>query len=171
MEYNFGESLGVNGVLEMKTICNVTGEVLDTFCDKNVVLNIGKESLLKSFTTLETNQFVINKLTIGNDVGVGGDVLSPIMATANMNQSEMSPLYEVTGEAFTITYPTQTSVRFRALLNGEEVMSNYPTLPNIVYTSAMLTNLGGSAFSYRRFPGRTISSLISVEISWTITLV
>ena len=164
------DDMNIKGVLKIVTKSNETGEILDTFEDNNVVLTVGKEQILKAMTVLDTNIHRVKTLKIGNDVGSTGTVLDPDDATADLTEAAQNPLYEVPDSAFFVTYPSVNSVRFNASLNGVDVMSNYPTLPNIIYTSAVLYTFGGTGVAYRRFPARTISSLISVDITWTLTI-
>jgi hypothetical protein len=164
------ENMNIKGELKIVTKSNETGEILDVFEDHNVILTTGKEEILKAMTVLDTNIHRVKTLKIGNDVGATGTVLAPDDATADLTALDLAELYEVPDSAFFITYPSVNSVRFNASLNGVDVMANYPALPNIVYTSAMLETFGGVGVAYRRFPGRTISSLISVDITWTITI-
>lgn len=164
------DDMNIKGVLKIVTKSNETGEILDTFEDNNVVLTVGKEQILKAMTVLDTNVHRVKTLKIGNDVGATGTVLDPDDATADLTEAAQNPLYEVPNSAFFVTYPSANSVRFNASLNGVDVMSNYPTLPNIIYTSAVLYTFGGTGVAYRRFPARTISSLISVDITWTLTI-
>lgn len=157
------------GELEIITRNIETGEIIDTFKDSNVILTQGKSEILKALTVFDTNIHRVKTIKIGNDVGTG-TVLNPQPATADLTENAQDVLYEVPENAFSVSYPNINSVRFSASLNGLEVMSNYPTLPNIIYTSAVIHTFGNKGIAYRRFPARTISSLISVDIAWTITI-
>lgn len=163
------EGLNMKGELQIVTRCNETGKVLDTFIDNNVILNVGKEMMLKALTLPDVNLYTVKTLKIGSDVG-DGDVLNPEPAVPELTDANLDALYTVPDNAFDIQYPTVNSVRFNAAISGTDVMANYPEVPNIVYTSAMLETFGGFGIAYKRFPGRTISALISVDITWTITI-
>lgn len=147
-----------------------TGVILGEFEEKNVVLTQGIRLILEAFARSTNSQSCAKTIKIGNDTG-SGSLLNPQPAVATLTEANQSVLYETPVEEFFVSYPTQNSVRFLATINGPNVMANYPTLPNIVYTSASLYTMSDKSVTYKRFPARTISSLISVDISWTITLV
>lgn len=146
-----------------------TGEVVGKYCENNIVLNTGKNSILRAMSTTDTNAHTARTIKIGDDVG-SGTVLAPEQPIATLTAANQSVIYEVDPNAIFVSNPSQTSVRFSTTLNGAAVMENFPALPNIVYTSAVLYTYDNTAIAYKRFPGRTISPLISVEISWTLTI-
>ena len=165
---DMNEKSKVRGYVEIVTRCNKTGEILDKYEDNNVILNQGLTEITRAMTVLDTNIHRIKTIKIGNDVG-NGTVLNPQMATVNLTESDQTVLYEVPESAFFVSYIDFKSVRFSASLNGIDVMQQFPTLPNLVYTSAVLYTFGNKGVAFKRFPARTISSLISVDISWTLT--
>lgn len=167
-EYN--ENVGVKGTLKMVFTDTRTNEVVDVFEDTNVFLKQGKHAMLNAFTTLNSNDYQVRTIRIGTDVGTG-DVLEPEMPDDEYTEANQAVLYEVPIEEFFIDYPDDESVRFLATVNGVSVMSAFPSQPNVIYTSASLINQSGNAMAYRRFGARTISSFISVDITWTIRLI
>jgi hypothetical protein len=167
---NANETLSIKGHLEITTTDISTGEVIDTFSEDNIYLNQGKEQLLKAFTTPDSNLFNVKTVVIGDDVGTG-TVLLPEAPSATYTELNQAEVYSVPVENFFATYPTSNSVRFSSTISGDVVMQSYTGQPNVIYTSATLVTTDNKAISYRRFPARTISSLISVSIAWTITIV
>ena len=163
------EDIGMKGTLKMVFRSNETGEVLDVFEDNNVVLNQGKGEILRAFNTLNNNDHKIKSIYIGNDFG-SGTLLAPQEPTNLFTEANQTVVYEVPSNEFFIDYPTSTSVRYLATINGANVMAQYPTQPNVVYTSATLRTQANKAIAYRRFGARTISSLISVDVIWTLTI-
>lgn len=146
-----------------------TGEIVAVYEDDNIFLNQGKAEIFRAFSILDTNDHRVKTIKVGNDVGTG-NALAPSAPTASFTEANQSVVYETPEEEFFVEYPTQTSVRYLATINGANVMALYPTVPNVIYSSAVLYSQAGKALAYRRFPSRTISSLISVDVSWTFTI-
>lgn len=148
----------------------VLGEVVGTYEEKNIVLTQGKGIILRAWADALNASSTVKTIKIGSDVGTG-TILAPQEPTADLTEAAQTVVYETPDAEFFVSYPTSNSVRFLATINGANVMSNYPTLPNVIYTSASITTQDDKSVTYKRFPARTISALISVDISWTITLV
>lgn len=165
----FNESMkGMTGHLQIVTKDIKTGEVIDTFDDDNVYLEQGKTQALKAF--VDGGDFRIKSIYIGDDVGTGS-IMQPEQPSANYTESNQDIVYEVPFEnEFYVTYPTYNQVRFTAAISGPNVMALYPNDPNVVYTSATIRTRDEKAIAYRRFPPRTISELVSVDLIWTLTL-
>lgn len=133
----------------------------------NVILNQTRTALTKCISSA-TPAPVVQTMRIGDDVGEG-TIMEPQEATENLTEIDQTIVYSVPEEEFSVSYPSDRQVTFFATVNGASVMAEYPNSPNVIYTSAVLLTTTGKAFSYKRFPARTISPLISVDISWTIT--
>lgn len=168
MSQDLHTNIEVRGHLSMVFRNTKTGEIVDIFDEPQIVLTQGKGEIIKAMTVRDTNSHSINTIVIGDDVGTG-TIMVPQAPTTNLTEANQNELYTIPTEEFFIEYPTETSVRFSATINGAAVMALYPSQPNIVYTSATLRNLNGKAICYKRFSGRTISSLISVDVTWTLT--
>lgn len=147
----------------------VRGKVVGELDEKNIVLTQGKSLILRAFGEPGHSDYVVKTIKIGNDVG-SGTILAPTPPTANLTEDDQDVVYTTPDEEFFVTFPTATSVRYLATINGANVMAEYPALPNIVYTSASIYTISDQSITYKRFPARTISELISVDITWTITL-
>lgn len=149
---------------------DLNGNIIDVFEEKNIFLTQGKSELFKAFTTAGTSTHLVKTIRIGDDVGTG-DLLNPQEPTAAYTEANQNVKYEVPLNEFFVDYPTANSVRFLATVNGANVMALYPTEANIIYTSATVITQANKAVAYKRFTARTISSLISVDITWTFTIV
>lgn len=157
----------VFGILEITERNTETGEIIFTHKDKNIITSVGMNQIRRSFSDPTHINEYVSTVSLGSDTG-GGTILNPVPPTEAITAAAHTPVYEVPTNEFFISYPTDSSVRFFATVNGNTVMSLYPGSVNVVYTSAMLKTASNKAFCYRRFSGRTISALISVDISWTI---
>jgi len=159
----------ISGDIKIVTKNKKSGEVIDAFEEKNLVVTIGLDQILKALTTKDTNAFVIETISIGDDVG-SGTVMNPEQPQLTYTKNNQNVLYSAPSDLFTISRPTETSVQLYATFDGERVMESYPDSPNIIYTSATIRTVGDEVISYKRFPARTISRLISVDIIWTLNL-
>lgn len=148
----------------------VLGAIVDHFEEKNIVLTQGKGFILRAFADDANSVNTVKTIKIGSDVGTG-TILLPEEPTAALTEADFDEVYETPAPEFFISYPSATSVRFLATINGANVMASYPTQPNVIYTSASIFTNEDKSVTYKRFPARTISALISVDISWTISIV
>lgn len=169
MSDNFNEFIkGMSGQLTIVTRNIETGEIIDQFDDQNVYLDQGKTQALRAF--VDGGDFRIKTIFIGDDVGTG-TIMNPEEPNASYTEANQSIVYEVPAEnEFYVTYPEYNQVRLTAAISGPNVMALYPTDPNVVYTSATIRTRDDRAIAYRRFPPRTISELVSVDLIWTLTL-
>jgi hypothetical protein len=165
---NFNDTTGIKGVFHM-VMKDRDGNIIDEYEDNNVVLTTGKNYILKALSTKDTNLYTIKNITIGNDVGTG-TVMSPTPATDNLTEASQTDVYTTPDLNMTVTYPAARKVTYTAAIDGAVVMASYTTVPNVIYTSATLMTHGGFAIAYKRFTARTISSVISVDISWTLEI-
>ena len=162
------EMKGMTGHLQIVTRNIETGEIIDTFDDQNVYLEQGKTQALRAF--VDGGNFRIKSIYIGSDVGTGS-IMEPEQPNADYTEANQDIVYEVPSEnEFYVTYPAYNQVRLTAAISGPNVMALYPNSPNVVYTSATIRTRDERAIAYRRFPPRTISELVSVDLIWTLTL-
>lgn len=163
------ENVGIIGTYKEVVRDNKTGKIIDVFEKRNIVLDQGISSIWQAMSSANTNSLVLETIKLGDDVGTG-NVTSPEQPSPTYTEANQNVIYSIPVGDVIISYPTSSSVQFFANVNGSVVMQSYPTEPNVVYTSAALYSNVGNAFSYKRFTGRTISSDISVDISWTLSL-
>lgn len=165
----FSNAIKMKGDVAIITREKATGKIIDTYEEKNLVVSVGMDQVLKAITTKDTNNFVIETISIGDDVG-SGTVMNPEQPSTSYSKNNQNVIYSAPSDLFIISRPSETSVQLFATLDGERVMESYPDSPNIIYTSATIRTVGDEVISYKRFPARTISRLISVDIIWTLTL-
>lgn len=71
-----------------------------------------------------------------------------------------------------ITLPDGNTLQVGTLIDGKFVMDTYfPNEVDVVYNSATIRFENDEVFSYKRFPVRTISRLVDVQVIWTFYLV
>jgi hypothetical protein len=68
------------------------------------------------------------------------------------------------------SYPTPTKMTILGNIDGAKVSLLYPTAPNVVMTSATIRTNDGSIIAAKRFPARTVSTVISLDVSWTLEI-
>jgi hypothetical protein len=151
------------------TIKDKDGGIIDEYIDNNIVLTSGKNHILKALSVKDTNLYTVRTVRLGNDVG-SGTLVEPEQPVATMSEDSQNVIYTTPDLSMNVTYPSLTKVTYNAIVDGASVMALFPEVPNIVYTSAAIVTHGGFAIAYKRFPARTISSIISVDISWTLEI-
>lgn len=159
--------LKIIGKVKFTTYDAVSGEILDVYTDNNVITTSGKQSLLQGFVSKNTNLHTIGTIFVGDDYG-SGTLLAPESPTTSYTSASQSVKYEVPSNLVTFTAPATLSMKFMTTIVGSAVMANYPSLPNIVITSATLRNENNVSVAAKRFPARTISSLTNMDIEWTL---
>lgn len=145
-----------------------TGEIVDTFEEKNVITDYAYNLLIRLISESGQAPSIIQTLSIGTDVGSGTSV-TPEQPTSAITMADHTQLYQVPNANFLHRFPTGRSVEFYGTIVGTDVMALFPSQTSVVYNSAVLVTADNNAFSYKRFSGRTISDILSVEISWTIS--
>jgi hypothetical protein len=79
----------------------------------------------------------------------------------------MNVLYELDDDV-TINYVDNLTISYSIFLSGVTIMDQYPGETSIGFTSIGLFAQNGLAFSYRRFPVRTITENLNISVIWTI---
>lgn len=163
------EKAKIGGHLKIIEICQVTGKECVVFDDENVVTDTGFATFFQR-ATQSTGGSYLHNIILGDDYGTG-DLLNPEPADASYTQANQSVVYEIPNSDITFTYPTTNVVRFETTLDGTYIMDTfYPTETELQYTSATTRFQNATVFSYKRFPVRSISRLVSIQIIWTITI-
>lgn len=158
---------GMTGVYR-EIIRNVeTGEIVDTFEQHNVITDTTYNLLTRLVSGDIEIGDPVEYLSIGTDVG-SGNTVTPEQPSSDITMADHTQIYTVPEADFLHRYPDSKSVEFYATIIGTDVMALFPGQSSIVYNSAALVTRNGNAFSYKRFSGRTISELLSVEVSWVI---
>lgn len=167
------------GTFEYKIKDSKTGEVLETFKDKNIVLNEGKKLVLHGFTMPQRNH-AVSQISVGKDYGnpVGGwTVDNPEPPAATYSYADLDLVYDI-ANALTVTAPSDTVVQFNVTLVGADCLAQFDGggHASVDVTSAALhfNNRGEgnpTVFAYKRFKKITITDLVDIDITWTITYV
>ena len=168
---------GINGVVTIRTISKETGEVLDEFVDNNVVTTVGMEHLWKRASdNQDANNFTLQYFALGTDYGVeeGGDwsMFAPKPAKKEYTKDNQIILYEDDPVNTAFLYPSDTELQVGTILDGAYVINNFfPSETIVFYNSATIRFGDGTVFSFKRFPVRSITKVVDVQISWKFTLV
>jgi hypothetical protein len=164
----------LRGSLRIEFLDARTGRLLDVEEDHNVVVRTSRNSLIRRIAEPNDNK-LIRRIKLGDDVG-NGAFDDPQPPTINTTTDDMSVVYDSEGElpGLTITYPTDLSIAFGIFLNGQQVMQyvrqngNDPFAESTGFTSIGLFSLDNVTFAYRRFPMRSITENININILWTL---
>ena len=157
----------IKGTLKITTKEN--GVIVDVFEENNVVTTEGKTTILRCLTTPNTIDKVIKNIKMGSDVGTG-TLLNPQAATASYTNADQTFVYDIPVEDVSFSYPTPTKMSILGNIDGAKVSLLYPTAPNVLMTSATIRTNDGSIIAAKRFPARTVSGVISLDISWTLEI-
>lgn len=164
-----GDTLKIAGHLHIIERNVETGEVVGEYEENNVVLTQGKGYILRGFANAANNIYTAKTIKLGIDVG-DGDILNPQEANSSMTEADQQVVYSIDPGDFFSTSPSPNSIRFLASVSGSKFMESFPGELNAIYTSAAIYTVGDKAVTYKRFPARTMSAMISVDIIWTLTI-
>lgn len=160
------------GFISIQDIDAVTGEVIseNDLDELNVITTEGFDYILRNMTEkggAVTTDAVVTNIVLGDDVGPGGSASNPIPPTANSISLDQTPVYSIPDTDITFTYPSPGAFSMSMLLDGNAIVTG-EGVETINYTSASIRFADGTSLSYKRFPVRTISSLINIRITWNI---
>lgn len=163
------DDMKMYGHLSIKPTYKPTGQVIDGFDDRNVITFQGTSTILNRITTPSGGSYVTH-IALGDDVG-NGTILQPEQATESLSGGSQAIVYEVPVNDITITYPNTYTFTMGTVLNGTDILdSNFPDEIDLRFTSATIRFNNGDVLSYKRFPVRSLSRLVDIEITWTISL-
>jgi len=128
------------------------------------------QSVTSTTLTLIASDTLINESNVSGVSIIGtASANNPSPPTVNDTLSSMNVINTPTIlTPFVIGNNNATSITFTTSIIGTDVMSAYPTQNTKIITSASLLNAGTDSFAYKRFPQKSISNLINIDISWTI---
>ena len=177
IRYRDRKTGGINGVITIRTLSKETGEVLDEFVDNNVVTFNGMEKLWERASS--SANAAGNKLSyfvLGSDYGFeeGGDwsTFAPKPANKEYDKDNQIDFYTDNPDNTAFTYPSDTEMQVGTILDGTYIINNFfPDETIVFYNSATLRFGDGTVFAYKRFPVRSITKVVDVQISWKFTLV
>lgn len=160
----------LKGRLDLTMRNKNTGEVIDEFGD-NMVVRVGMEQILRSITVASppggSLQYILQEFKLGSDIG-SGTLLNPEPAQPDYTAANQTPVYTVPYGDLTINFPSYYAVEINLVLDGNEVMAQYPGDVDLRFSSAALYSGDGEVFAYRRFQTRTITREIVIDAKWTL---
>jgi len=155
----------LKGTFSMDLIDKSTGMIVESYSDMNLVLPYSFTSLLKCVGGARQNDYMIRSIKFGDDIGTGttDDPESPDDTYTIANQNVI-----FTKDGVEVHYPSDNSVLFTIIIDGNTFMDNFPTLTTKGITSATLCTGLGEAFSFKRFPEKMISRIFDISIRWQL---
>lgn len=170
---------GVDGWITIREICKATGDILHEYTDKNVITEQGINTLyFRMVMDDDDNTMKFSRFKLGIDYGLEEDanpewsVLAPKPAEKGYTSLNQFVVYDVPEHDMAFDYPDDNTFQASTLLDGKFILDSYfPEEVDMRYTSATLRFFNETTFSYKRFPVRSLSRLIDVQIIWTFKLV
>ena len=163
------DNCGVTGVLGIKFRHKETGEIVDEFKQYNVITKEGFAELSKRLSG-NTDTSYIDHIVLGTDVGSGTQI-EPEPAKDYFTASFQTELYTIPASDITVTYVSPTVFSFGCILDGAAMLSELGTTESEArFSSATLRFNNGKTCSFKRFTVKSITSIINIEVTWTINL-
>lgn len=161
----------VRGHLTIREFDSQSGNLINEYAEKNVITLEGYEEvmsrILDNGSSVEDS--ILERIVIGDDTG-SGDMIDPEDATDGLTSDDQDIVYEVRPEDMEFNRITSRNTEAVTFLDGTYIMDTYyPDEVDIRYCSATLRFKNGVTLSYKRFPARSISRLISIQMVWSIT--
>ena len=163
----------VTGRLQMIFRDKETGEVVDQFDEMNTITEESFSLMLKRMTYPTGNAEIagayLYQFILGDDVGTGS-LLNPQPAVSTLTSSDQNVVYTVPNSDMAFNYVSNTELELRTVLDGDVILDNFFPAGTIEmrYCSATIRYQDGTTFSYKRFPVRSLSRLINIEIIWNV---
>jgi hypothetical protein len=85
-------NLNMNGHVKIVTTNKQTGEIIDVYEEDNLVVSIGLDQILKSITVKDTNNYIIETISIGDDVG-SGTVMQPEQPSLSYTKTNQTVVF------------------------------------------------------------------------------
>lgn len=172
---DFNNGTGFSGHLTMTEINKETGERTVVFDEDNVITLQGFSEIMKRITFPTDNTEIegsyIYNIVLGDDIGTG-TVFEPQAATSSLTETSQSVVYSIPREDINFNYVNSQTLELGTVLDGTAILNaNFPTEVDMRYTSATVRYQNGKVFSYKRFPVRSLSRLVDIEIVWRISIV
>lgn len=162
------ETLGIFGHLEIVEVCNITKLETVVYSEGNKIVKTGFQSILEVVTNRNQYPFGFGGIFLGDDIG-NGTVEVPEPPTEDIYASDQNVTYSVLSKDTFIDYPAFNKLRFTAIVDSSE-LQRMSTDARLMFTSASIRNSRGEIVAYKRFPGRSVSPLITLNIRWTLTI-
>lgn len=177
MRYKDKQRGGINGIITIRTIEKSSGNIIDEFVENNVVTLGGMERLWERLSTGNPpSTHNLQYFALGEDYGLeeGGDwnIFAPKSAVNTYTKENQAVIYNDSPANIVFEYPSENVLQVGTLLDGEAIIDEFfPDDVVVRYNSATIRFGDETVFSYKRFPVRSISRLVDVQILWTFTLV
>lgn len=165
------DDLPLNGHLRIREKDALSGMILHekNFDEHNVITLMGISKFIERTTQGNTGTSWIETIYLGDDVG-SGNLLNPEEEKDTFTGATQHIVYEVPINSISITYPDPFTFEVSTVLNGTNILdSNFPGDIELRFTSASVRFSDGDVFSYKRFPVRSLSRLVDIELNWTIS--
>lgn len=156
----------IKGTITLERVDSITGQRIDFYEDHNVIVQGAKNPIIRAISSPDYNS-TINKIKLGNDVGTG-TVTNPEPAQDTYDNTTMSVIFDAPYTLKTGYDITRTLVTFNVTIVGSDVLSLYPSNVSQTFTSAALHTGNDTVFAYKRFPQKTISGTVDLNVTWSI---
>lgn len=176
---NIKSKMNIMGILSIKEIDKETGEVVGSYEDENVITEQGVNTLFfRMATSDQDNVSMFDRFFLGDDYGekeepLGGwEPLNPLPASRRYTTLNQDTVYDVPSEDMVFSYKDENTIQVSTLLDGSFILDSFfEDEVDMRYCSATMRFKGGTTFAYKRFPMRSLSRLIDVQIVWTFRFV
>lgn len=161
----------VKGHLTIKTFDKASGDLIDEYAEDNVITLEGYAEVLSRILSdgISVDDSILHNIVLGDDSG-SGTLLGPEAATNGLTSTNQNIIYEVDQIDMQFNQLTSRTVEATTFLDGNYILETfYPNEVDIRYCSATLRFRNGVTLSYKRFPARSISRLITIQMAWAIT--
>lgn len=160
----------LSGHLKIETIEKETGKIIDVFEDKNLFLDLGKTDVVRGLGDVTTN-YTVKDIRFGDDFGDPEiyTIFDPEPAQLNFNSTTQNVLFTITRPELQASYPNFDTVEFACLLDGDVILDQFPGAVDVRYTSIGLYNQIDDPIAYRRVSVRSLSRLVSINVSWSLS--
>lgn len=162
---------GVKGHLEMTVRSKGTGEVIDQYSEDNVITVFGFSQLTTRFTRDDetTGGMYLETFHLGDDTGTG-TLLNPEPENEDLLAQNQNVVYVVPVEDIVRVHNSSKEFVYNTVLDGNQIMNSlFPDEIEMRYCSATMRMANGAVFSYKRFPVRSLSRYVDIDITWTFT--
>lgn len=171
--------IGIQGIITIRDICKITGDVLNEYTDKNVITEQGINTLFLRMTLPDAEDSMrFSHFKLGKDFGFEEDgdpdwgVFNPKPAEKGYTSLNQFLVYDVKETDMVFDYPDKNSFQAATLLDGKYILDTYfEDEVDMRYTSATLRFANETTFSYKRFPVRSLNRMVDVQIIWTFKFV
>lgn len=157
----------ITGKISMSLVDANTKKVIEEHSEDNIIVLDARNAIIKAIGNPELES-TITSIKLGDDVGTGTQE-NPQAAQNNYTEATMSVVFDAPYELI-VGQLDPLSTTFNVTIVGADVLEQYPEDASKILTSAALHTGDGKVFAYKRFPAKSISALVDLNITWTITI-